>query len=66
MERVVSYANKVRQQEAARYDPMLEEARCVGHGSDEVIMEDAEVAVKAVHNAAGSSPDSPHPIKASP
>lgn len=63
MDKVVSYADKVRHQEFAWYDPMLEEARCVGHSSDEVSMEDAEVVVKAVHDGSGGSAETPHPIK---
>lgn len=61
-----SYADKVRNREASRYDPMLEEARCSIHGGDGVRQEDAEVALKAVHSGSDTSSGTPHPVKATP
>lgn len=66
MEGSISYTDKVRNSESARFDPMLEEARCAHPDENDGRTGDVEMALKAVMSANGDSDRGPHPVKTTP
>lgn len=66
MDGVISYANKVKNRDATRFDPMFEEAKCSLSMEGGARQLESELALKAVLARAETSFGILHPIKTTP